>query len=111
MHFAPASIDHGAIRKLYTGQSGRRQAGIAQFTIQSWSEPDCLEYLNFREQAASLSDRTPGVRIWSISAFRVYRTLLQSLRSAATQFRWKKEDRLLSKYVASPLECGGRGGI
>jgi hypothetical protein len=30
---------------------------------------------------------------------------------SGTRFRWKKEDRLLSKYVASPLECGGRGGI
>ena len=30
---------------------------------------------------------------------------------SGTRFRRKKEDRRLSKYVASPLECGGRGGI
>ena len=41
---------------------------------------DCLEYLNCREQAESLSDRTPGVRIWSISAFRVYRRNPEGIR-------------------------------
>ena len=35
------------------------------------AKPEYLEYLNCREQAESLSDRTPGVGIWSISAFRV----------------------------------------
>ena len=67
----------------------------SRFNHADRSEPDCLEYLNCREQAESLSDRTPGVRIWSISAFRGYRRPFEHDRSrgSVTQLGCIPQDR------------------